>query len=145
MSPFAIIEAHGHLFFQTHGDTIINVGNPGNSLNMRSINNQINKLNVSEIGGVKKFAGILVGHVHTPTVQLMENGCMLIINGCLSGLDPYANSISIFESHPTQQLFEITESHAVGDIRLIQVKSADSNAELDKIITPFEKQDLDVK
>jgi predicted phosphodiesterase len=145
MAPFAIVEAQGHQFFVTHGDTIINVGNPGNSLNMRSISAQVNKLNVSDIGGQVKFAAILAGHVHTPTVQLMENGCMLIINGCLSGLDPYAQSISIFESHPTQQLFEITRSHAVGDIRLIQVKNADKDASLDKIIKPFRREDLDVK
>jgi predicted phosphodiesterase len=145
MAPFAIVKAQGHQFFVTHGDTIINVGNPGNSLNMRSISAQVNKLNVSDIGGTTKFAAILAGHVHTPTVQLMENGCMLIINGCLSGLDPYAQSISIFESHPTQQLFEITPTHAVGDIRLIQVKSADKDESLDKIIKPFRREDINVE
>jgi hypothetical protein len=62
---------------------------------------------------------------------------MLIINGCLSGLDPYANSIGIFDSNPTQQIFEVTPKHAVGDIRLIQVKSADTNEALDKIIQTF--------
>ncbi len=61
---------------------------------------------------------------------------MLVINGCLSGMDPFAQSIGIFESHPTQQLFEITDKHAVGDIRLIQVKSADHRDDLDEIITP---------
>ena len=64
----------------------------------------------------------------------MESGCMLVLNGCLSGLDPYALSIGIFDSNPTQQLFEATDSHAVGDIRLIQVKGADKDASLDAII-----------
>lgn len=136
-SPYVIIKAHGHTFFMTHGDTVINVGNPGKSLNIKDINEQINKLNASELGDRAKFAGILVGHVHTPTVQLTESGCMLIINGCLSGVDPFAQSIGIFESHPTQQLFEITDKHAVGDIRLIQVKDADDRKELDKIISPY--------
>jgi predicted phosphodiesterase len=137
MSPFAIFEAQGHSFFVTHGDTVINVGNPGKAINIGSINNQVNKLNASHLGGNKKFAGVIIGHVHTPTLQLMESGCMLIINGCLSGLDPFANSIGIFDSNPTQQIFEVTEKHAVGDVRFIQVKEADDNAALDEIIKPF--------
>lgn len=136
-TPFSIIQAHGHHFFMTHGDTVFDVGNPGTALNMKAINTQIAKLNASELGGSAKFAGVILGHVHTPTVQLTESGCMVIINGCLSGTDPFANSIGIFESHPTQQLFEITEKHAVGDIRLIQVKAADKKEELDAIIKPF--------
>lgn len=137
ISPFAIFEAQGHSFFVTHSDTVINVGNVGSALNMKSINNQINKLNASKLGGTKTFAGVLLGHVHTPTLQLMESGCMLIVNGCLSGLDPYALSIGIFDSNPTQQIFEVTPKHAVGDVRFIQVKSADTNEALDKIIKPF--------
>jgi hypothetical protein len=133
-SPFAIFEAQGHSYFVTHSDTVINVGNPGAALNMRAINNQINKLNASKLNNGKKFAGVICGHIHVPTVQLMEAGCMLILNGCLSGLDPYALSIGIFDSNPTQQLFEATKKHAVGDMRFIQVKSADDNKELDKII-----------
>lgn len=133
-SPFAVVKAQGHTYFVTHSDTVINVGNPGAALNMRGINNQINKLNASELGGDEKFDAVICGHIHTPTMQLMESGCMLILNGCLSGLDPYALSIGIFDSNPTQQLFEATEKHAVGDVRFIQVKSADKDASLDKII-----------
>jgi predicted phosphodiesterase len=133
-SPFAIFKAQGHTYFVTHSDTVINVGNPGSALNMKSINNQINKLNASEIGGDAKFDAVICGHIHTPTLQLMESGCMLVLNGCLSGLDPYALSIGIFDSNPTQQLFEATAKHAVGDVRFIQVKEADKDASLDKII-----------
>jgi hypothetical protein len=43
VSPFSIFEAQGHLFFVTHGDTVLNMGNPGKALNISSINNQINK------------------------------------------------------------------------------------------------------
>lgn len=136
-TPYAIIKEFDHTIFATHGDTVINVGMPGNSLNMKSIVNQINNLNTSELIH-QKFDVIMVGHVHTPTVQLLDNGCVAVINGCLSGLDPYAQSIGIFNSNPTQQIFEMTEDHAVGDIRLIQVKEADSKKELDKIIKPYD-------
>ena len=134
VAPFGIFEAQGHTYFVTHSDTVINAGNPGSALQMKSINNQINKLNASELGGEAKFAAVICGHIHTPTVQLMESGCMLILNGCLSGLDPFALSIGIFDSNPTQQLFEATEKHAVGDMRFIQVKGADKDASLDAII-----------
>lgn len=133
-SPFAIFKAQGHTYFVTHSDTVINVGNPGAALNMKSINNQINKLNASELGGDAKFDAVICGHIHTPTLQLMESGCMLVLNGCLSGLDPYALSIGIFDSNPTQQLFEATDKHAVGDVRFIQVKEADKDTSLDKVI-----------
>lgn len=145
MTPFAIINVQGHKIFQTHGDTIINVGNPGKSLNMKSINDQINKLNNSSVGGEgARFAAVMVGHVHVSTVQYMENGCHLIINGCLSGLDPFANSLSIFESHPAQWIFESTEEHPVGDLRLVVLKGADKDSKLDNIIVPFNPSDLEV-
>lgn len=137
-TPFAVAKVLGHNLFITHGDTVINVGNPGNSLNIRGINNQINKLNSSDLAE-GDFAAVIVGHVHTPTIHLSESGAMLIVNGCLSGTDPYAQSIGIFTSNPTQQLFEVTEEHAVGDMRFIKLLAADNNAILDLIIEPYNK------
>lgn len=139
-SPFATYQIQGHWCLQTHGDTVINVGNPGKALSMGSINEQVNKFNSSEVLKGNKPVHILsVGHVHVPTVQLLDNGCMAIINGCLSGVDPFAQSIGIFSNSPTQLLFESTRDHPVGDIRLIQVKTADKNSLLDKIIVPYKK------
>lgn len=136
-SPYIIFEAQGHPFMQTHGDTVINVGNPGKSLDMKSIDNQINKINGSLIKGDRKLAAIIVGHVHVPTVQLTDSGCMLLINGCLIGVDPFAQSLGIFGNHPTQMLFEVTKKYPVGDMRMIQVKNGDNRPELEAIIAPF--------
>lgn len=137
-SPFALYKVQGHYVFQTHGDTIINVGNPGNSLNMKSINEQINNINGSQLlKKEEKVAVVSVGHVHVPTIQRLDNGCMLVVNGCLSGADPFAQSIGIFSNNPTQVIFEATEKHPVGDIRMINLNSADKNAEYDKLIKPF--------
>lgn len=135
-TPYAVLEIQGHKFFQTHGDTVINVGNPGSSINMKSINTQINRLNSSNIAD-EHFAGILVGHVHCPTIQVTDNGVVLLVNGTLSGADAYAQSIGIFGNEPTQMLFEVTKSHAVGDIRFIRLKQADNLERLDKIIDPI--------
>lgn len=137
-APFAVYRVQGHLVFQTHGDTVINVGNPGNSLNMRSINDQVNSVNSSElIPANEKIAVLSVGHVHVPTTQILQNSCISVINGCLSGTDPFAQSIGIFSNNPTQVIFESTVKHSVGDIRMIQVKSADDDPRFDQIIKPF--------
>lgn len=137
LTPFIILDIQGHPFFITHGDTVVSASNPGTSINIKSINNQINKLNASELGGKEKFAAVMLGHTHVATVQMAESGAMLLINGCLSGSDPYAQSIGIFSNEPVQQLFEVTPEHAVGDIRFINLKSADKDSSLDKIIEPY--------
>jgi predicted phosphodiesterase len=137
-APLAVYKVQGHNVVQTHGDTVINVGNPGKSLNMDGIANQINQLNSSDLlKPEEKAAVVCVGHVHVPTTQMLNNGCFLMINGCLSGIDPFAQSIGIFSNNPTQVIFESTDKYAVGDIRYIQVKSADSEKRFDEIIKPF--------
>lgn len=136
-SPYAIVSIQGHKFLITHGDTVINVGNPGKNLNMKAINDQINRVNSQLIKGNENFAAIVVGHVHVPTVQETESGTMLLINGTLSGADPFAQSLGIFSKNATQTLFEVVKGHAVGDIRLIRLRGADGNKDLERIIRPF--------
>lgn len=137
-SPYIVYKVQGHNLVQTHGDTVINVGNPGKSLNMDSITNQVNRLTSSELFKAGEKVNIVcVGHVHVPTAQILNNGCMVMINGCLSGVDPFCSSIGIFDNTPTQLLFESTPDHPVGDIRMIQVKGADNDSRYDKIIKPF--------
>lgn len=138
--PYAIIDIQGHKFLVTHGDTVINVGNPGKSLNMKSINEQINKINSQLIKGDERLAAIMVGHVHVPTVQETEGGTMLLINGTLSGADPFAQSLGIFSKNATQTLFEVVKGYAVGDIRLIKLRDADSQEKLEEIIEPFKNK-----
>jgi predicted phosphodiesterase len=133
-TPYAIVDIQGHNFFITHGDTVINAGNPGSSLNMKSLNTQIMKL----ISSFKMpFAGVMLGHTHVSTVQTLDSSTKLLVNGTLSGADPYCQSIGIFSNNPEQTLFEVTKEHAVGDIRFIELTDADGRAELDKIIEPL--------
>lgn len=138
-SPFAIVEIQGHQFFVTHGDTVVNVGNPGKSLNIKSINEQINKLNSQVAKGDQHFAAVVCGHVHVQTVQETESGTMLMINGSLSGTDQFAQSIGIFSANATQTLFEVVPEHAVGDIRFLRLRQADDREYLDKIVAPYQK------
>lgn len=136
-SPFAIADIQGHKFMITHGDTVINVGNPGKSIDMKVINDQINKANSQLLPDGHNFAAIMVGHVHIPTIQLTDSGTMLLINGTLSGQDQFAQSIGVFSNHPTQTIFEVVPGHAVGDMRIIRLKDADSDKRMDAIIEPF--------
>lgn len=136
-APFCMFQVLGHRMFSTHGDTVFNVGNVGKKIDMGSILNQTDKINNSELADEGNFEAFFVGHVHTPTVQLLENGAYAVINGTLSGLDGFANSIGIFGNAPTQQLIEVTTDHPIGDMRFIQLKKADKDKSLDKIIEPL--------
>src|SRR5690606_35621927 len=107
------------------GDTVFNVGSPGKALNMKSIDTQITKLNVDLLKNGEELAGVLVGHVHTPTMQLTDSGATLFINGCLIGNDPFAQSIGLHRSQPAQWIFEVTKKDAVGDQRLIKLARHD--------------------
>ena len=134
VTPYASVDILGHHFFVVHGDTVLSVGNVSKSINVSSIASQVNDIN-SALD--RKVQVLLVGHVHKATYQALDNGTDLLINGCLSGTDPFAQSIGILHNHPIQQMFECTRQHAVGDIRFVRLKDADKDEKLDKIIKPL--------
>lgn len=136
ITPYAFTDVLGHKFFIAHGDTVISVGNVSKNINMGNIAAQTNEI-CSALG---KFNVLMVGHVHKSTYQTLDNGIEVLINGCLSGTDPFAQSIGILHNNPCQQLFEVTEEHCVGDVRFVRLKEADSMVELDKIIKPFTRK-----
>ncbi len=136
-TPFTDFEVLGHRFFMTHGDTIINVGNPGNSLDVKRIAEQVNNLNSNIPVGEKKYEVVIVGHVHVPVRTAMSNGCDLIINGSASGTDGYAQSIGIFGNNPVQTIFEATEEYPVGDYRQVRLADATYDTKYEKIIRPY--------
>jgi len=130
-SPYTIIDIQGHKALITHGDTVLNVGQPGNSINVKSITTQINSI-ASSLGC--RIDMVLVGHVHKATYIILDNGTHLVINGPLSGNDEYVQSLGILCSNPVQQIFEVTPTMTVGDMRFVRVDSEDTNEGLDKII-----------
>jgi len=137
-APYVIFEANGKVFYSTHGDTNLNIPNPGKSINMAGLINKVNALNIELMStGKKKIDVILLAHHHVATSQLLNDGTHVLINGCMSGIDPFANSIDIYANMPSQTLFEATAEYAVGDIRTIRVQQADVDESLDKIIKPF--------
>jgi len=133
VAPYAYVDILGHKFLFTHSDTVLNVGYPGKSINVQNAKNKINDLKE----GIGHIDAVAVGHVHVDTKQILPNGVVMLTNGSLSGVDEFALSIGITSNNPTQQVFEVTEDHVVGDLRSVQVISADKEEELDKLIEPF--------
>lgn len=133
VAPYIYTQILGHNFLIMHGDTIVNIGNPNKSLNPENIKNMTNDL-INSIGPIDV---LMLGHVHTGVYQQLNNGVELLINGCMSGVDGFAQSIGILKSIPTQQMFEVTQEHPIGDVRFVGLGEADNMKELDKIITPF--------
>lgn len=136
-TPYIIYEVFGHKVFATHGDTVLNVGNPGKSLNIKNCENQINQIN-SSLVDKNEIKVAVVGHTHCSSVSNLNSGAILITNGALPPTDDYAVSLGYLENRASQTLMEMTEAHAVGDIRFIRVDGeTDKDKSLDAIIQPY--------
>lgn len=136
-TPWISYKSFGVNYYGTHGDTHINPGNPGSSINVSSLENQINKLNAS-LKDSDEYKVVFLGHVHTASLVKLGNGVTLITNGALTPIDAYAKSIGIHESQTGQWLWESIPGYPVGDIRFITVnQETDKDESLDLIIEPF--------
>ncbi len=134
----------GHKFGLTHGDTHIQSGNIGQSVNVKSIATQVMKLNAT-VKDHKYYDCIILGHVHVPlNMHLNETNTELVVNGTGSGTDGYAESLGFFRTKPHQVLFEVTENYAVGDFRKIALDDADHDERYEQIVSPY-KHGLEVR
>lgn len=137
-SAWIIYECFGANYFATHGDNVLNIGNPSSNLNIKSIETQINSINAS-LPVEQQCDVFMMGHVHTRVLTTLGNGVELIINPPLIPADEYAHSIGIFQSQTGQQLIESVPGYPSGDSRFLRVDiKTDSDASLDKIIVPFQ-------
>jgi hypothetical protein len=135
-TSWATYKAQGHSTYVTHGDTNLNPGNVGSTINLKGIENQINKINAS-LKDHEEYRVFAVGHVHSPTVAGLSNGVTFIANGALVPPNGFAQTLNIMESQLIQVMWESTEAHAVGDVRFINVTDQTKNKTLDSIIKPF--------
>jgi hypothetical protein len=136
LTPWAVYNALGHKVYVTHGDTNLSIGNPGNTISIRSIETQINRLN-SSLKDDEKYAVFAMGHVHLALATQLPNGAFLFLNGPLVPPNSFAQTFSIMRSPQNQVMWETTEKFAVGDQRFINAEGAEKDATLDKIIQPF--------
>lgn len=136
-TPFNIYSVFGHKVFATHGDTVLSPGNPGKSINIGAMENQVNRINAS-MKDNDEIKVAVVGHTHCASLSLLASGAFLVTNGCLPPVDQFAVSIGILENKASQTIFEMTGQFPIGDIRFVQVNDkTDKDKSLDKIITPW--------
>jgi predicted phosphodiesterase len=137
-TPFCKVEVLGHKIFTTHGDTVLKPGMPGKAISMDSLEKQINKINAS-LSDADEYSIFAVGHVHTPSMTFLDNGAVMVTNGCMVPVDQFAVSIGVLESHCGQWIWETIKGHPMGDARLIKVgRSHDVDESLDAIIQPWQ-------
>ena len=123
----------------THGDTVLNPGFPGASIDVSRLKKQIDSINNARVSREEKpYSLFIMGHVHTGAMVHLPGGYIVITNGCLIPTDAYAQSIGLFGSACGQWMWESVEGHIVGDARFVKVdEQTDQDESLDDIIKPF--------
>jgi predicted phosphodiesterase len=124
----------GHTAFATHGDTEPSTSNVGKSFNVAKTTEALLKMNAGDVFE-KKASVVLFGHWHQPSQFMLPDGTVCVVNGSLIGSESFAqNGIGFFNSMPAQVMFESVPDYPVGDFRILQLRDADHNEALDKII-----------
>lgn len=139
LTPFYIYESLGHHILGTHGDTFIDVGNPGSLIKAKDLNLKVNEINATRPQG--QFVEVVVtGHVHVASRFRLPSGVVVMTNGALVPPDGFmVNGVGRLASTCSQTLWETTEAYAAGDYRELVVDlSTDQDESLDEIIKPFE-------
>jgi hypothetical protein len=134
-TPFYEYSLFGMRGFITHGDTVLNPGYPGKSINVARLEQQILKLFSAR--GDYNLVGC--GHVHVPSATQLPS-TVLLTNGCLIPPDSYSLSIGLHSNVCVQQLWETVPGYMFGDHRMINVDAnTDKDKTLDEIIPPDAK------
>lgn len=132
-TPYYLAKAFDQTGFFTHGDTVLEVGFPSKGIDVAKAKAKINSMIVSGIDAQL----FMVGHVHCGSTVHLDNGVILMTNGCLIPSDHFAQSKGIITTKCTQWLWESTARHIVGDQRLLGVDEyTDKDRSLDKIVKP---------
>lgn len=137
LTPYGTYEVFGQKILYTHGDTVLNPGYPGKSINVKGLETQLNSINAA-LPDANEVKVAVVGHVHTASLTYLANGSVMLTNGALIEPDQYAVSIGLTETQTGQYLFESVPGYAIGDARFIRVRDKqDKDKSLDSIITPW--------
>jgi hypothetical protein len=126
----------GHKMGLTHGDTHIDTGNVGHTINIKAISTEALRLNAASKNG--PYECLLLCHVHTPLfMPLSESNTELVVNGTMSGTDGFSESIGFYRTIPYQVMFESTPEYVVGDSRKVRLDDADMDTNFENIIKPY--------
>lgn len=131
-TPYLAYDALGHKIFATHGDTVVNLGNPHQSIRTAYIQQQLQR-----VDAIGPFSAFCFGHVHFPANWYTNQGSAVFTNGSLDPVDAYSISLGSFDTATGQWLFETTAEEAIADSKFITVGvQQDLDASLDQIIMP---------
>jgi hypothetical protein len=138
MTQYHSFEVFGERVYLGHGDINLNPGYPGSVVNVKSLENQINNLNIGAVArNEKPFKLFMVGHVHVGTLIHLPMGD-LITNGTILPNDHYAQAIGYYTNARGQTMFESVPGHLVGDYRFLSVDDATyKDKSLDSLIKPY--------
>jgi hypothetical protein len=139
-TPYVSFQLPAGRALASHGDTIFGkaLGNPGTSINVKRLSEEIRKFNAGEIiKGRPPVKLILFGHTHSFAHFITSEGVEVYVAPSLSGVDPFAHSLNINTNIVGQTIFESTPHFILGDSRLIRLLDADSDSNLDKLIPTY--------
>ncbi len=125
----------GRQHLLTHGDTSFGGGSPGIRIDIKKITEALQRFDSAGHLG-QRVEALWQGHYHVPDHHILGHGAHLVTNGCKSGLGPYAQSLDIFDGPAVQIVAEATSAHAVGDLRMIELRSADTDAVNEQAVSP---------
>lgn len=135
--PYLDYDVYGMRVLATHGDTVLNAGTPGNTLWVRRIANDINRMNAA-LPDLSEYQVAKVGHVHIGSNVLLENGCTLITNPSLTPPDHFLQSIGVREGTCGQTYYESEPGTIVRNYNILRVgPKDDSNAALERVVQPY--------
>jgi hypothetical protein len=135
-TPYSTYKVFGHHCFTSHGDTVMNPGNPNQEIKVAALNAKVDRWNSAP--NMPKFSMFSVGHVHFPAVFRLPNGAWFITNGALIPPGNYGESNDHPSSSCGQWIIESTAEHVGGDMRFLVVDSGtDADKTLDNPIKRF--------
>lgn len=142
-TPYLFFDLPGGRAMAAHGDTVFSkaLGNPGTTINVKSLSEEIRKFNAGEVAkGKAPIKLVLLGHTHVFAHFITQDGIEVFNAPSLSGLDGFAHGLGINNNFVGQLVFESTKEFILGDHRLIRVNMADKDTSLDKVIPTFSRQ-----
>lgn len=142
-TPYGFFNLPGGRALIAHGDVLFtrSLGNPGTTINVKSLSDEIRKFNAGETAqGRDPVKLVIFGHTHSFAHFVTSDGVEIYNAPSLSGTDGFAHSLNINTNFIGQVVFESTKEFILGDHRLIRVNKADNNKELDKLIPTFERE-----
>lgn len=141
-TPYAFFNLPAGRAMIAHGDVIFSkaLGNPGTTINVKSLSEEIRKFNEGEVSrGKEPVKLVLFGHTHSFAHFTTSGGVEVYNAPSLSGTDGFAHSLNINNNFIGQVVFESTKDFILGDHRLIRVNKADDNSSLDELIPIFNR------